>query len=82
MIKLPMLTADAKLAEIKRIYFSTGRETITEDFAKALDLLKSLANEEERQRVAVFMDGLAEMRADWGKVDTSKSKKAKGNRQR
>jgi hypothetical protein len=76
-IKLPMLTADEKLAEIKRLYFKTSRNTIAEDFAKALDLLKSLATEEERERAAVFMDGLAEMRADWSKKAKGKRKKAK-----
>ena len=72
-----MLTVDAKVAEIKRIYFTTTRETITADFAKALDLLKSLANEEERERAAVFMDGLAEMRADWGHGSKVKTKNSK-----
>jgi hypothetical protein len=71
-----MLTADEKLAEIKRLYFKTSRDTIAEDFAKALDLLKSLGGEEERERAAVFMDGLAEMRSDWMR----KSRKAKGKR--
>lgn len=61
-----MLTATDKLAEIKRLYYQTSRETIGRDFAKALDLLTSLASEEERERAAVYMDGLAEMRADWG----------------
>lgn len=73
MIKLTMLTPDQKIAEIKRLYFKTSRATIAEDFAKAVDLLKSLATEEERERAAVFMDGLAEMRSDWGK--TGKRKK-------
>ena len=65
MIKLTMLTADDKLAEIRRLYYQTARETITRDFARAVDLLKSMANEAERERAAVYMDGLAEMRADW-----------------
>ena len=47
------------------------------DFARALDLLKSLATEEERERAAVFMDGLAEMRSDWNR---GKKQKTKGNR--
>jgi hypothetical protein len=63
---LPMLTPDAKLAEIKRLYYQTTRKTIQEDLAKALDLLKSMANEDERERAAVYMDGLAQMRSDWG----------------
>jgi len=65
-MNLPMLTTEAKLAEIKRLYFQTTKGTILRDFAKALDLLKSLDSEEERERVAVHMDGLAQMRKDWG----------------
>ena len=62
-----MLSADDKLAEIKRLYYQTSRATITGDFAKAIDLLKSMPSEEERERVAVYMDGLAQMRSDWAK---------------
>ena len=77
MIKLTMLTADDKLAEIRRLYFQTSRGTIAHDLARAIDLLKSMANEEERQRAAVYMDGLAEMRADWSsrRKETGKRKK-------
>jgi hypothetical protein len=60
-----MLSADQKLAEIKRLYYQTTRQTIKADLARALDLLKSLSSEEERERAAVYMDGLAQMRADW-----------------
>jgi hypothetical protein len=62
---LPMLSTDAKVAEIRRLYFTTRRETIHEDLAKALDLLKSMASEEERDRAAVYMEGLAQMRSEW-----------------
>ena len=65
MTLLKMLNADDKLAEIRRLYFTTTAKTIREDFAKALDLLKSMANDDERERAAVFMDGLTEMRQDW-----------------
>jgi hypothetical protein len=75
MMQLKMLTADDKLAEIRRLYFKTSAHTIREDFAKAVELLKSMASEEERERAAVFMDGLAEMRKDW-----EKREKRKGNR--
>jgi hypothetical protein len=60
-----MLSAEQKLAEIKRLYYKTTRQTIKADLARALDLLKSLSSEEERERAAVYMDGLAQMRADW-----------------
>lgn len=76
MTQLKMLTADDKLAEIKRLYFKTTAQTIKQDFEKALDLLKSMANDDERERAAVFMDGLAEMRADWGRREKRKTKSA------
>jgi len=60
-----MLTPDDKLAEIRRLYFTTTRQTIDDDLAKALDLLKSMASEDERERATVYMEGLAQMRSDW-----------------
>lgn len=65
---LPMLTTDAKLAEIRRLYFAATRDTIDRDIARALDLLKSMASEDERERATVFMDGLAQMRSDWART--------------
>ena len=55
------------LAEIRRIYFATTRETIEGDFAHAIALLKSLLSEDDRERASVFMEGLNEMRRDWQK---------------
>ncbi len=63
---LRMLSADEKHAEITRLYYETTRQTIQQDLAKALDLLKSMISEEERERAAVYMDGLAQMRSEWG----------------
>ena len=75
-----MLSADDKLAEIKRLYYQTNRATINADFARAIDLLKSMATEEERERVAVYMDGLAQMRTDWARQGkrAPKAKKEQG----
>lgn len=73
-MKLPMLSSDDKHAEIRRLYFKTTRQTIQEDLAKALDLLKSMASEEERERATVYMEGMAQMRAEWGK-NKGKSRK-------
>ena len=64
-MKLPMLSADDKHAEIRRLYFKTTKATIQQDLEKALDLLKSMASEEERERATVYMEGLAQMRKDW-----------------
>jgi hypothetical protein len=63
--KLKMLSTDDKLAEIRRLYFSTTKQTIQEDLTKALDLLKSMHSEEERERATVYMEGMAQMRSDW-----------------
>jgi hypothetical protein len=55
----------AALDEIKRLYFNTTRTTIQRDFERAVDLLKSMPDETERERAAVYMDGLAQMRSEW-----------------
>ena len=74
MTRLKMLTTDDKLAEIRRLYFSTTKQTIQEDLAKALDLLKSMPSEEERERATVYMEGMAQMRADWAKQKRKRKK--------
>ena len=73
-----MLTADEKVAEIRRLYFRTTRHTIQQDLDRALGLLKSMNTEEERERATVYMEGLAQMRADW--TCNQKRPKAKGKR--
>ena len=72
-MKLPMLSTADKLAEIRRLYFRTTKQTIQEDLAKALDLLKSMPSEDERERATVYMEGLAQMRRDWGGKKSQKS---------
>lgn len=61
----PQRPAEEILAEIRQIYFKTTRRTILQDFDRAIDLLKSMPTPEERQRAAVYMDGLAEMRKEF-----------------
>ena len=51
--------------EIKHLYYNATQKTIVRDFDRAIDLLKSMTSEEERERVAVFMDGLSQMRSEW-----------------
>lgn len=58
----------AALSEIRRLYFRTSRQTIDADFAHAIELLKALPSEEDRERATVFMDGLNEMRREWQKA--------------
>jgi hypothetical protein len=71
-MKLPLLSLEDKLAEIKRLYFRTTRQTIDQDLARALDLLRSMATEEERERATVYMEGLAQMRRDWSRAKKRK----------
>ena len=63
------MTMDAKsaLKEIRRLYFETGPATIQRDFERAIDLLKALPSEAEREKAHVYMEGLAEMRGEWKK---------------
>jgi len=51
--------------EIKKLYLQATAATIQRDLTRAVTLLKSLATEEERERAAVFMDGLSQMRSEW-----------------
>ena len=62
----PQRPTDEVLAEIRSIYFKTTKATILRDFDRAIDLLKAIPTPEERQRATVFMDGLAEMRREFG----------------
>jgi hypothetical protein len=59
---LPMLDP---FDEIKRIYFSTTRQTIERDMARALELLTHMPSDDARQRVAGYMHGLADLKREW-----------------
>ncbi len=54
-----------KLEEIKRLYYGATHETIVRDLARAIEILKSMATEQERERASVYMEGLTEMRSEW-----------------
>jgi hypothetical protein len=51
--------------EIRHLYYNATAATIQRDLARAVEVLKSLPDEEARERAAVFMDGLAQMRTEW-----------------
>ncbi len=62
--------------EIKQLYYNASAKTILDDFARAIDLLKTLPDEASRERVAVYMEGLTEMRNEWrGRTPTSRGSK-------
>ena len=79
------LDSQAALAEIRRIYFKTTKRTVEHDLVHAIELLKTLETEEEREKATVYMHGLNEMYLEWtggrgkgkggrGKEEQSKSK--------
>ncbi len=53
------------IAEIKKIYYAATKATIQDDLSRAIDLLKTLPSDDDRERVAVYMDGLSQMRSEW-----------------
>ena len=59
------MTVDETLARLKALYFETTQATIEQAFDEAIDLLKTLPSEADRERAAVYMEGLAEMRQEW-----------------
>ena len=69
--------AATALAEIRRIYFKTSRRTIDNDFAHAIELLKSLPSEDDREKATVYMQGLAEMQRNWAKKTLKSGRRGK-----
>ena len=53
------------LTEIKQLYYNATRKSIHRDLKRAVTLLKSMKSDEERERAAVYMDGLSQMRSEW-----------------
>lgn len=54
------------LEKLRSLYFNATRATIQRDLTRAIDLFKALKTEAEREKAAVFMDGLSQMRSEWG----------------
>ena len=56
------------VAAIKAIYHAAKPTSIEQDLRKAIALLTTIPTEEDRERVAVFMDGLSQMRSEWSEA--------------
>jgi hypothetical protein len=63
------------LALLRRIYFKTTKQTIEHDFAHAIELLKGLESEEEREKATAYMHGLSELRKEWAPKKNAQSRK-------
>ena len=66
------------LEQLRTLYFNATRSTIGADFGNAIDLFKQLTSEEDREKAAVFMEGIAEMRQEWGADGRGSGAKTKG----
>ena len=55
----------APLEEIRQLYFKATKKTILADFDRAIDLIKTLETEAEREKASVYMEGLAELRKEF-----------------
>ena len=58
--------------EIKRLYYNATKATIQKDVARAIALLKAMPTDEDRERAAVYMDGLSQMRSEWAEAKGGK----------
>ncbi len=58
--------SEDQLTRIRQMYFKATAQTIERDFDRAIDLLKSMP-EDQRHRATVYMEGLAQMRKEFGK---------------
>ena len=54
-----------RLAAIRRLYYEAKPATVARDLSRAVALLKAMETEDERERAAVYMDGLSQMRTEW-----------------
>lgn len=69
-----------RLAEIRRLYYRTTAATIERDLRRAIELLKAMP-EAERQRAAVYMDGLSQMRSEWALQRRRRGARGRGRAQ-
>ena len=59
--------SDDQIAAIRKMYFAATPKTIQRDLERAIDILKSLQDDEARSKAAVYMEGLNELRKEWKK---------------
>jgi hypothetical protein len=68
------------LEQLRALYFNAAQGTIDDDFVRAIDLFKQLTSDEDREKAAVFMEGIAEMRREWGDGKLGPTGKARRRR--
>ena len=68
------------LEQLRTLYFNATQSTIGDDFGNAIDLFKQLTSDEDREKAAVFMEGIAEMRREWGVDSRGRGKGTQGRK--
>lgn len=63
------------VAAIKRLYFDTTPATVQRDLERAIDLFTHRLSEADQERVAVYMDGLSQMRSEWARPRRGRAKR-------
>jgi hypothetical protein len=58
-------TGARTVTRIRTLYLRTGPQTIQRDLTRAVELLRTLPTETARERAAVYMDGLSQLRSEW-----------------
>ena len=53
------------LRRITSLYYDTTKSSIEQDLQQAVELFKTLKDDSDRDAVAVYMDGLSQMRSEW-----------------
>ena len=66
--------------EIRHLYDRATAATVERDLTRAVEILKTLPDEETRERAAVFMDGLSQMRSEWRLEQQRRDRKSRGAR--
>ena len=68
------------LDEIRKLYYNATKATIQRDLTRAVTLLKAMPSEDERERAAVYMDGLSQMRSEWAEEGARRGKSPSGKK--
>ena len=66
-----------KIREIRKLYDETTPRTVERDLTRAVEILKTLPDEDTRARAAAFMDGLSQLRSEWRLEKQRKANKSR-----
>ena len=61
------------IRRIKSLYYDTTKSSIEQDLQEAVELFKALKDDSSKDAVAVYMDGLSQMRSEW-RIEKSRAR--------